>query len=80
MTNPVDVDNPSPTIVCALEAERAITVQTENVSEALASLEVSVQKPVLMEIDMGAAQKTVGVDPANLALYKTLFDAPEELE
>ena len=73
----VDDDNSSPTIVCALEAERAIT---ENVSEALASLEVSVQEPVLMEIDIGAAQKTVGVDPANIALYKTLFDDPEELE
>ena len=73
----VDDNNPSPTIVCALEAERAIT---ENVSEALASLEVSVQEPVLMEIDIGAAQKTVGVDPANIALYKTLFDDPEELE
>ncbi|XP_056686900.1 uncharacterized protein [Spinacia oleracea] len=77
VTNLVDVDDPSPTIVCALEAERAIT---ENVSEVLASLEVSVQEPVLMEIDIGAAQKTVGVDPANLALYKTLFDDPEELE
>ena len=77
VTNLVDVDNPSPAIVCALEAEQAIT---ENVSEVLASLEVSVQKPVLMEIDIGAAQKTVGVDPANLALYKTLFDDPEELE
>ncbi|XP_056688942.1 uncharacterized protein [Spinacia oleracea] len=73
----VDDNNSSPTIVCALEAERA---KTENVSEALASLEVSVQEPVLMEIDIGAAQKTVGVDPANIALYKTLFDDPEELE
>ncbi|XP_056687037.1 uncharacterized protein [Spinacia oleracea] len=77
VTNSVDVDNPSPIIVCALEAERAVI---ENVSEALESLEVSVQEPVLMEIDMGAAQKTVGVDPANIALYKTLFDDPEELE
>ncbi|XP_056683737.1 uncharacterized protein [Spinacia oleracea] len=76
-TSLVDDNNPSPTIVCALEAERAIT---ENVSEALASLEVSVPEPVLMEIDIGAAQKTVGVDPANIALYKTLFDDPIELE
>ena len=33
-----------------------------------------------MEIDIGAAQKPVGVDPANIALYRTLFDDPEELE
>ena len=80
VTNPVDVDNPSPTIVCSLEAERAIAVQTENVSEALASLEISVKEPVLMQIDIGAAQKPVRVDPANIALYKTLFHDPEELE
>ena len=73
----VDDNNPSPTIVCALEAEQAVT---ENVSEVLASLEVSIQEPVLMEIDIGAVQKPVGVDPANIALYKTLFDDPEELE
>ncbi|XP_056697692.1 uncharacterized protein [Spinacia oleracea] len=73
----VDDSNPSPIIACAFEAERAII---ENVSEALTSLEVSVQEPVLMEIGIGAAQKTVGVDPANIALYKTLFDDPEELE
>ncbi|XP_056683057.1 uncharacterized protein [Spinacia oleracea] len=68
VANPIDVDNPSPPIVCALEAERAIAVQTENVSEALASLEVSVKEPVLMEIDIGPAQKPVEVDPANIAL------------